>query len=228
MKRFILFFALALFSTIKISAQECKLFIPDTEGTLLEYEVKNAKGKKQSSFSQKIITIDRNQEGTTYQIEQTSIDKKGNEIQSYLEFRCTGNVFIFDMEAFIDERQFAAFEDMEVTVNTDEMGLPYDMQPGKNLENGSITIEANNGPMTLKFSTDITNRKVEAIETISVAAGDFECFKISQDIHSKMGFVKIEETSVLWYSENIGLIRSESYNKKGKLQTITELINIEE
>jgi hypothetical protein len=80
--------------------------------------------------------------------------------------------------------------------------------------------------MTMAFTTDITNRKVLAIEEITGAAGTFECFKISQDIESKVGFVKVFMSSVFWYAEKIGLIRSEAYNKKGKLQSVTELVNI--
>jgi hypothetical protein len=80
--------------------------------------------------------------------------------------------------------------------------------------------------MVLTFRTDITNRKVLAKETITTEAGSFKTVKVSEDISSKLGFVKVNMSSINWASANIGNIRSETYDKNGKLLSVTELESI--
>jgi len=130
------------------------------------------------------------------------------------------------MDGFIPEEQMSAFEDMEMVVTTDEMGYPFDLKPGMQLEDGSIRVEVNSGPMTINMLTNITNRKVEALETVTTTAGTYECLKISQDISGKVGFVKFSASSREWLAENIGTIRSKTLDKKGKVKQITELVKI--
>ena len=226
MKNYLIIVLATLFSALSTSAQDCKVFIPDTEGMKLEYEMKNAKGKLQGSYSQRLVAIEETGDTTVFKVEQTSRDKKGNEIKNDFEFKCTGNKFIFDMDMFTNEQQMEAYKDMEMTMTADEIAFPADLKPGTTLKDGSMTMEVEAGAMTMTFATEITNRKVLAIEEITTEAGTFECFKVSQDIESKVAFAKIFQSSVLWYTENIGLIRSEAYNKKGKLQSVTELLNI--
>jgi len=227
MKKYLFFLLITLFMVFSAKAQDCKIFIPDQEGVKLEYEMKNGKGKSQGTYSQKLVSIEEDGDATVFKLEQISTDKKGNEMQNTYEFKCVGNTFIIDMNTFIDEQQMAAYEDMEMTVTSDEIAFPSDIEPGMELKDGSINMEVATGPVTLNFSTFISNRKAEAIERITTAAGTFECIKISQDVEGKYGFVKASFTTVDWYVENIGLIRNETYNKKGKLQSVTELINIE-
>ncbi|MBL4560545.1 MAG: hypothetical protein JKX79_06125 [Labilibaculum sp.] len=76
------------------------------------------------------------------------------------------------------------------------------------------------------MTTNIVNRKVEAHENITTPAGTFKCCKISEDVKSKMGFVNVQLHNVTWIVKDIGTIRRESYNKKGKLSSTSELIKI--
>ena len=47
-------------------------------------------------------------------------------------------------------------------------------------------------------------------------AGTFDCIQLSQKVALKMG-INIEAYSKEWYAEDIGMVRSESYTKNGKL-----------
>ena len=71
----------------------------------------------------------------------------------------------------------------------------------------------------------VTDRAVEARESLTTSAGTFDCIKITQKETTKM-IVKIQATSKEWYAENIGMVRSESYNKKGKLTGYSVLTKI--
>jgi hypothetical protein len=63
---------------------------------------------------------------------------------------------------------------------------------------------------------------VLAEETLNTPAGKFDCFKISQKVFMKT-LGKIEINSIEWYSEDVGMVKSETYDKKGKLKTYSLL-----
>jgi len=48
---------------------------------------------------------------------------------------------------------------------------------------------------------------------------------LTQKVSTKMMIV--EGTSTEWYSENVGMVRSESYSKKGKLLGYSELTKLD-
>ena len=68
----------------------------------------------------------------------------------------------------------------------------------------------------MKMTVNIMNRKVEGKESVTTSAGTFDCFVISYDHESKMG-IKIRGSAKQWYSEGVGMVKQENYNKKGKL-----------
>lgn len=66
----------------------------------------------------------------------------------------------------------------------------------------------------------ITFRKSEANKSTTTPAGTFDCFKISYDSEIKAG-LKMTVKGVEWVAKNIGVVRSESYDKNGKLTGYT-------
>ncbi|MBI9056787.1 MAG: hypothetical protein JEZ01_03340 [Labilibaculum sp.] len=217
---------MAFFSTSAIS-QDCTIYIPSDVGTELHYQMTNAKGKVQGIYSQKMISIKENGGETIYEMLQTHKDPKDSEkiiIKDTISFRCKDNVFYIDMEKYLNQKQMEGFKGMEVKITTDDLIYPPNLSPGMTLKDGSINLEIGNGIMNM--TTNILNRKVDALENITTAAGTFKCYKISEDVQSKMGFIKVQLHNVAWIVKDIGTIRSESYNKKGKLDTVTELVKI--
>jgi hypothetical protein len=78
--------------------------------------------------------------------------------------------------------------------------------------------------MTIKST--ISNRKVASIEKLSTPAGTFNAFKITYDIETHMGFITVKSSAAEWYCKKYGLIKSENYNKRGKLQSYSLLTKI--
>ncbi|MDE5418653.1 hypothetical protein L3049_11605 [Labilibaculum sp. DW002] len=217
---------MAFFSTSAIS-QDCTIYIPSDVGTELHYEIKNGKGKLQATYSQKIISIKENGSETVFELLQTHKDPKDPEniiMQDTIGFRCKGNEFYIDMEKYLNQKQLEGFKNMEIKLTTDDLMYPSKLSPGMNLKDGSISIEVGNGIMNM--TTNIVNRKVEAREEVTTPAGNFDCYKISENVQSKVGFIKVNISNVTWIIQDIGTIRSESYNKRGKLDTVTELVKI--
>jgi hypothetical protein len=77
----------------------------------------------------------------------------------------------------------------------------------------------------MTMTVKVYNRKVEAIENITTPAGSFECSKITYNIDTKVG-LSVKLTGIEWVSKNVGVVRSESYNTKGKLQGYTLLTSL--
>ncbi|MDE5422908.1 hypothetical protein L3073_11870 [Ancylomarina sp. DW003] len=227
MKKFLSLFVLIAFFSTNALTQDCTIFIPGDVGTELHYEIKNGKGKLQATYSQKIISIKENGSETVFELLQTHKDPKDPEniiMQDTIGFRCKGNEFYIDMEKYLNQKQLEGFKNMEIKLTTDDLMYPSKLSPGMNLKDGSISIEVGNGIMNM--TTNIVNRKVEAREEVTTPAGNFDCYKISENVQSKVGFIKVNISNVTWIIQDIGTIRSESYNKRGKLDTVTELVKI--
>ena len=84
------------------------------------------------------------------------------------------------------------------------------------LKDAEMNMHVDATPMQLNFILTIYNRKVDAEESLKTPAGTFNCVKISQSQHLK-AMISMDTNSIEWYAEGVGLVRSESYNKKGKL-----------
>lgn len=153
-----------------------------------------------------------------------SYDDKEKELMStQMEVYCENGVFYIDMRKFLDQQTMESFKDMEVAMETENMEFPSNLAAGQTLKDARITVSASSGGMKL-FSMNVwvTNRKVEAIEDITTPAGTFTCYRITSDVETKM-MMKISVKSVEWYAKNVGTVRSESYNNKGKLTGYTLL-----
>ncbi|RUT78755.1 TapB family protein [Ancylomarina longa] len=229
-KLFTLFLVLLVGSGSSMLAQDCTLYIPNTVGTVLHYQMTNSKGKTMGSYTQKMISIKNKGGETVFEMLQTYIDPKSEESilkQDTLRFRCKGNVFYIDMDKYLNQKQMESFQDMEVKITSEDLVYPPKLSAGQQLKDGSITIEVQTEMMKISMTTKIVNRKVEAVEDMKTTAGNFNCYKISEDVQSKMGFVNMKLHNVSWISKDLGMVRSESYNKKGKLDGITQLVKIE-
>jgi hypothetical protein len=226
MKRLILLPLIIIISVITIHAQTCEAYIPTKKGINYTYKTTNGKGKIQSYYSQELINSYSEDGGTKFEISQKNYNEKKELIgEDTLEFYCKDNMFYIDMSSYLSKEQMGAYEGAEIEISFDNIGYPQNIEVGTQLKDGYVQAEINMG-MVLTFRTDITNRKVLAKETITTEAGSFKTVKVSEDISSKLGFVKVNMSSINWASANIGNIRSETYDKNGKLLSVTELESI--
>ena len=68
----------------------------------------------------------------------------------------------------------------------------------------------------MNITMNISNRKVDAVESITTPAGTFECYKISYDVAMKM-MMNMKSKGVEWYAKGVGLVKNETYSSDGKL-----------
>lgn len=199
------------------------------EGAKFEITHFNKKGKKESRSEYEIISKGNNEAKVGIK----AYDKKDEMIfDSQYEVMCDEGKFKIDMRGILNSAQLQQLEnmkDMEVSVESEDLILPNDMQAGDQLPDGSLTIKIENaapGMSMMNFTTTMKNRKVEATETVTTDAGTFDCVVITSDIESKFGFMNITYQSKDWYAENVGMVRSETY-RKGDLESYSEMTKLE-
>lgn len=221
--------SILLFSFISIlasNAQECKLYIPGTVGTEIELTHYDKKDKVTGITRQTLTKIETRFDTTVFHLHQLILDNKGeNPMENNFQFKCIGEMFLVDMDMYFNQQTMDAYKDMQMKVTADEMELPSKPFAGQKLKDGSIKMEVLAGPVPMKFSVFVTNRSVLAIEDYTTTAGTFNCIKISEDIAGQFGFIKTNTNSISWYSDKIGLVRSESY-MKGKLESYSVLTSV--
>lgn len=139
-----------------------------------------------------------------------------------------GDVLYMDMSNFINKAGFQQDGEIpaELEITGNNMEIPVNPQAGASLPDASVTMAMKMGFINMKMAADIINRKVEAIEDLTVAAGTFKCVKFTSDVNATVMGMNVKSKSIEWYSKGIGMVKTESYDKNGKLQSYTELVDL--
>ena len=227
MKRFFLLsafsFLVFLFTGL---AQDCTYFYPMEEGTLIELRHYDKKAKVSGTTRQEIVDKQTGGGAVTITIKSTFFDEKGKELMtSDLSMECKEGVFTFDMDQFLNDEMMSGMGDIEFTIEGDNLEFPASMSPGDQLKDGTIKLIVPDMAM-MNMTTKVYNRKVEAKEKVTTEAGTFECYKITYDVFVD-GMIDINTKGIEWIAQDVGAVRTESYNKNGKLTGYTELIKLE-
>jgi hypothetical protein len=218
-----------LFTGYTISAQDCVFYYPDVEGAKVELTHYDNKDKITGKSEQEVIKIERAGSDVKAVIKNNYFDKKDEFVfENEMEVSCKDGIFYIEMNNYLNEQALAGFKDMEMEIKGDNLQFPPDMKVGDLLDDGTVTMSFNSPAMSMmNMSTIIKNRKVEAIENITTPAGTFKCFKISYDIETDTFMKKVTSKAVQWFSENAGMVRTESYNQSGKLDSYSVLTGIQ-
>lgn len=221
------FYSLLLVLTVSsIHAQDkCRPFLPVGVGSTWELTNYNAKGKETGRIAYELSNKVESEAGTTFSITAISFDAKDKQTyENSFEAFCADGIFKYDMTFMMSGEQMQAFESMEISVDATEFELPdFDASAGTSLPDGSLSVKAETGgPISMDMTVLVTDRRVESKESMDCPAGKFECIVLKQKTSLKM-VVKLETQSKEWYAEGVGVVRSETYSKKGKLQAYSLL-----
>ena len=211
-----------------INGQDCNSALVMKKGNVLEYTSYTKKGKEDGKTIHE--TLSSNQEGNKFTaiIKSTASDKKGkNTFTVEYKAMCQDGLFSIDMTRFFNTAQLSQYGDegqFEVEMDGNVLEFPYDMSEGTELNDGNFTVRVNSNDFTIVTMTfDITNRKVVGKESIKTPAGTFDCLRVTYDFNSKAGIIKFKGSAAEWYLKDKVIVKSESYNKNGKLLGYSEL-----
>lgn len=210
----ILLFILVLAFTIEVNAQ-CNPYYNFKDGASWEITSYSAKDKVDGRQVNTIKSMEDLSNGWKAEMNMKAYDKKDELIlDKDIEASCEDGVIKLDMDRFFPEETMQAFKDMDMNIETENLEIPSDLEVGKTLKNASLKMT---GSMPFKMEVNITDRKVEAKESVTTPAGTFECYKITYTISSKT-IMSVETKGADWIAKDVGMVKAENYNKNGKLQ----------
>jgi hypothetical protein len=223
---FVGLFAFSFTSNINAYSDNCSTYFPITVG--MEWTMKNMdkKGKETSRSTMKVLEALPAEGGLIYKMQGIlSVDGKKEEEQiTNFEYQCTNNVLKFSMDQFLPE-SYSTMEGVEIDIDTEGMELPNELDAGEKLKDASVHITGMmNGMKIMDMTVNITDRIVEKFEDITTEAGTFNCAKITSKTTMRFGFMNSSTSSNQWISSKVGIVKSEEFDKKGKLDSTSELV----
>ena len=210
-----------------LKAQE--IFFPTKEGTVLVYKVFDKKEKETNKIRYTIMKLNANGNDMdiTYLVE--SFDPKEKLMfKEEVTIHKKGDKLYFDMSNFINKAAFQQNGEIpaEIEITGNNMEIPSNPKPGDTLPDANIEMAMKLGFINMKMSAQVTNRKVEAVEDITVKAGTFKGYKFLSEVNASVMGIKTKSNNIDWYAKRVGVVKSENYDKNGKLQSHTELVEL--
>lgn len=122
----------------------------------------------------------------------------------------------------------ANVEGLDFIVNADEVSYPVEPHEGEELAPASISLSLSMEGKTMEImKMTVLNRKIIGRETVTVAAGAFDCWKVTETLTMKTPLGKAFSTTVLtWYADSIGAVLSQTLDKRGKIENTSELVSL--
>ena len=211
-------------------AQDCTFFFPQTEGTVWVRKGYDAKGNLQSVMS--------------YQVDEVETLPSGQEVEAaYVYTNPSGTIvnkgdikaYCQNGEFFLDSKETLSYpgvvSEMNTNVDITENFINYPNPYAANFDKNNVYFDE--ASVKIYDKKNRKNRKDMAIkdrefiktESITTPAGTFDCAKVKYNIATRSP--KSKETitgyGYEWYSPNVGLVRTEQYDKNNVLQSYTVL-----
>lgn len=216
-------------------------FVPSEKGTALTYVNRDRKGNIIGRSVQTVTDIAETAEGTVITINDRALDADGKPLTAdtsamsdiTVQIRISGDRVIFPMEN-IDQliaeikESILGNDDIDFTVAMDEICYPLHPQVGQQLETVhiSMSLKSNDRQFDI-IKITIKDRSITGRETVTVPAGTFDCWTVNETevMKTPIGMGTTTQ-SVTWYAEGIGEVKSQTLNKRGKLEESSELVSI--
>jgi hypothetical protein len=213
--------------TVQFSfAQDCSNYYYLQNNKTIEMTISNNKGKESGKMIYSISNS--NKTGTAYSatINSEFIDSKGKSVTKAINnVKCESGVMKMDMKMFIPAAQQEQLASGAASASNVYLEYPASMKVGDNLNDGQFSMDYENaGGMKSSLEISITDRKVEAKESVTTAAGTWECFKIStkNKITTKIAGIgipiKMDVTE--WFAPGFGVVKTESKGGKTEITSV--------
>ena len=222
MKSLLSILLLFLFVTNTHTQSTCSTYYPFEEGSSFQITNYNKKGKKETVVNYNITNVTETSAMFNTQI----LDKKGKEITtSNYDIICENDLVSIDFKSMMSPDLFSQYKNIDMDFEGTNIELPNNLSVGQTLKDAEMKMTMNMSGIKMNLGINIINRKVEAQESITTPAGTFDCYVITYDTEMKMGLKRIGKNKE-WIAKGVGLVKSENYNKKGKLISYSELTQI--
>lgn len=199
--------------------QRDKTYLPSKRNFRIKYVSYDSKDRKEYSEIWQLVGKSKSDGLIQYNIESEITTRKQNIFYHYFRLVAKDSTFFVGSERYLDPIKLDAYQKMVIKISSDSVAIPVRPKVGQMLPAASCKASILRGTGTVLMSMNVLliNRKVDAMENITTSAGNFNCFKISTDKITYGGINKNKTKIFEWYAINVGLVRMEVYNSKGKL-----------
>lgn len=231
MKKISVTLVITLLAITTFFAQDnCSKFYPLEEGSSFQYTNYDKKGKNEGAIDYTIskVTTDGSAINATYNMKYT--DQKGKDLfATEFNISCDNGMVRIDYKSLFPSQMMQQYSEMglEMDITGTDIELPNNLSVGQELPDANVSIAMSMSGIKMNTTVDQTNRKVEKKESITVAAGIFECYLVTETTTSKTMGATIEMDSKLWLAEGVGMVKQETYKKNGSLQGSMELTKLD-
>jgi hypothetical protein len=214
---------------IQIALRAQESFFPTKTGTVLTYKTYDKKDKLQGTtkYTVKNVVVNGSNIDITYQCE--SLDAKDKFLfKEDIIIHQKDGVLYMDMSNYINKASFQQNGEIpaSVEIKGNNMEIPVNPKPGDQMKDAKVEMAMKMGFVSVKMIAELTNRKVEAYEDVTVKSGTYKSYKFLCDFMSSAMGIKTSGKSISWYAKGIGTIKTESYSKDGVLLSRTELVEV--
>lgn len=223
MKRLTIVIVALVASLVSLSGQNLDLFFSVTQGDSFTYTIYSPDGEveyKYSCTNKEVNGADLSDASVVYEYQFWEGDGKplfadDGKMDMKITLNSEGTTsYMYDM------KKSMAIQDV-VTMG-DISSLPSELKVGQSVPDGKINIKVK----SVGASFLITDRKVVAIEDVTTPAGTFKGYKMEEVQTNKVLVSTKSFRIVTWYAKNIGCVKQEVYDKKGKLLRTLELTSL--
>jgi hypothetical protein len=218
--------AFVLVFNFTIAQNSCSKFYPMEEGTSFQYTNYDKKGKTEGVLNYTISSVTDNGSSTTATFDMKFVDKKGKDVfNSNYNITCENGVIHIDYKSLFPSQMMQQYTEMgiEMDITGTDIEIPNDLSVGQDLADANVSIAMSMSGIKMNTTVNQTNRKVEKKESITVAAGTFDCYLVTETNISKTMGANIEMNTKQWLAEGVGMVKQESYKKNGNLMSRMEL-----
>ncbi len=219
---------------VMVSAN-CDEYIWFKQGATMSYKTTSGSGKKQEVMNSKMVVKNvSNEKGKKVSVINVSSDDV-KDFDMDIKYLCSGNNLYVDMAAAMKQamakagqdnpQASAVVDDMEMGFGEGFMEIPKNMYPGQKLNDVNFTMKTKSSGMEMVVTTNLSERKVGVKERVVTPAGTFLCMPITGTRKTTMKMMGMNRnmgkptTETIWYAPEIGMIKTESYDAKGKVES---------
>ncbi len=200
-------------------------YFPSKKGMVMEYISKDAKGKVKGYSRTTIKDIVGAIGNQTVTLEVQAFNAAKNSEGQPFNFQVT---ILEDKIVFDPKAMFPGMTDVSMEITGTGNMIPKSISVGQTWPDAEATMSINMGFSKMSSVVKMTERKVLSKETITVAAGTYECFKVQQVVIVTAPMGKpVKQKQITWYADGIGQVKMEIYDENNQLTSIEELNSIQ-
>ena len=205
------------------------VFFPTKKGTVLVTASLDAKGKVESYGRTTVKDVKGAGDNLTIVCQIEALDKKRQPDKNGTVIEYTMQVIDGAVVADINSMlKLPATAGGGITISGDTLRIPAKIKPGDKFKDANMAITMDLGAMKMTTEVAVTNFKCLAVESVTVPAGTFDAYKMTQTVTTTNRMVNVSQTMTIvsWNVLGVGAVKTVLTDEKGKVQSTSELQEI--